>query len=217
MICDFEEAVDRDYDGWPDGWIRRRSRLFPEFLKIGIVEEPGCFPATAGGSDTIRPQANHCLEIQLDGGGAVLSSPPQPISPQFSLSLTMRMKTEGLKHDGAWVELGLLDAEGNVIETRESAPLTRCPEWQTVSLGPFAMNARIAKAVVTLHVQPLGKREDLTGRAWFDDLRITRLPRMQLSASNPTGLYTKRDAAELTCSVSGIRVRNPRVRFELFS
>src|SRR5262245_32884455 len=37
LVCDFEEAADRNYDGWPDRWIRRRSRELPEFLEIGIV------------------------------------------------------------------------------------------------------------------------------------------------------------------------------------
>src|SRR5205823_3831079 len=81
------------------------------------------------------------------------------------------------------------------------------------------VGSKATSAVVTLHVRPLGKREDLKGKVWFDDLRIERLPRMQLSAfsaSNGTGIFSKRDEAKLICSVSGIKVRNPRVRFELF-
>jgi hypothetical protein len=127
------------------------------------------------------------------------------------------MKTSGLTHDGAWVELALLDAEGNTVQTHSSPPHTDCPDWQTISLGPIsAVSSLVTQAVVTLHVRPLGKREDLKGLVWFDDLRIVRLPRMQLVANSPTGIYTKRDGADLVCSVSGIRVRNPRVRFELF-
>ena len=95
------------------------------------------------------------------------------------------MKTAGLKHDGAWVELALFDAEGNVVQTHASPPLTNCPDWQTINLGPLAaINSNVTQAVVTLHVHPLGKREDLTGRVWFDDLRIVRLPRMQLTATS---------------------------------
>ena len=37
LICDFEDASDRDYDGWPDGWIRQRSRdLPPVQLSLGV-------------------------------------------------------------------------------------------------------------------------------------------------------------------------------------
>jgi hypothetical protein len=207
LICKFEEPDDRDYDGWPDGWVRRRSRELPEFLKIGIVRE------LDGAGNTA---SNHCLQVELNGGGAVISSPACTISSQFSLALSVRIKAQDLVHDGAWVELTLSDAQGNVLKNYLSPPLTTCPDWKTVHLGPFAdIPSKATQAVVTLHVQPLGKREDLTGRAWFDDLRIERLPRMRLSASNATGIFSKREEARLNCSVSGIRVRNPRVRFEL--
>ena len=153
--------------------MRRRSRELPEFLKIGIVPEPSGTASGGLGQGDPAARHNHCLQIELDGGGAVVSSPPCPISSQFSLALTLRLKTAGLMHDGAWVELALLDAEGNVLQTHASPPLTNCPDWQTVHLGPIAaVNSKVTQAVVSLHVQPLGKREDLTGRAWFDDLRI---------------------------------------------
>src|SRR5437762_4886796 len=126
LVCDFEEAADRDFDGWPDQWIRKRSRELPEFLKIGIVAEP----AGSKGAD-----ANHCLQVELNGGGAVISTPPCAISSQFSLALSLRVKTADLFYDGAWVELTLLDAEGNALGNQSSPPLTHCKEWQTIHLA----------------------------------------------------------------------------------
>jgi hypothetical protein len=237
LNCDFEERTDRDYDGWPDGWTRRHSRDLPEFLKVGIVDEPTAPAASdsplimdrkssptasvgqsgSGTGPAATKKINHCLEIELNGGAAVISSPPQPISTQFSLALSVRIKTIGLAHDGAWVELSLLNDEGHIVQHRATQPIARSLEWQTVELGPIdAISDKATKAVVSLHLAPLGKHEDLTGRAWFDDLRVMRLPRMQLTSAGPLGIYGKRDSAELVCSVSGIRVRNPRVRFELF-
>jgi len=123
LNCDFEERTDCDYDAWPDGWTRQRSRELPEFLKIGIVQEPATNTsqaASADGKPSIAAKApvNNCLEIVLNGGGAVVASPPQPVSTQFSLSLTARIKTSELKHDGAWVELSLIDDEGHVLQHR---------------------------------------------------------------------------------------------------
>src|SRR5689334_8716750 len=72
LNCDFEVRTDRDYDGWPDGWTRKHSRELPEFLRIGIVPEPGelgqTTGSTAGAKGTGNPAANHCLEIELNGG-----------------------------------------------------------------------------------------------------------------------------------------------------
>lgn len=216
LVCDFEEATDRDFDRWPDHWVRQRSRALPEFLNIAIV--PDTNPAAAQAGDSARmPPANHCLQIDLDGGGAELTSPPKEIHAQFSLFLTARIRTSGLKHDGAWVELQLVDAGGRVLQTHATPPLTQCPEWRTVQLGPLAaIPPEATHAIVRLQVRPLSKREDLHGQVWFDDLRIERLPRMQLLSSSPTGVLTKRDVGPLTCAVSGIRIKNARVRFELF-
>jgi hypothetical protein len=137
LICDFEESADRDYDGWPDHWTRRRSRELPEFLKVGIVPELGASAAQAGS----KKSANRCLQIELDGGGAVLSSPPCPISAQFSLALTVRLKTTGLVHDGAWVELALLDAEGNVLQTHSTTPSLLAPT------GKRSISARLPPSI----------------------------------------------------------------------
>lgn len=207
FACDFEGAADRDYDGWPDQWIRGRSRELPEFLRIGIVPEPAA---------TATPP-NRCLQVELDGGGAIVSSPPVAISSHFSYVVTLRIKAAGLKHDGARATLSMLDAAGRELQSESSQPLTAAADWQIVRIGPVAVaNSQAVRAVVSLHLQPLGKVEDLTGKAWFDDVRIIRLPRMQLKPNQPAGIYTTRDTAELVCEVSGIRVRNPQVRFELF-
>lgn len=205
FVCDFEDQYDQDYDGWPDGWKRRRGRQWPEFLKLGIVAET-------------TSSTNRCLLLELDGGGAVVSSPAIPISPQFSLQLTFRLKTEGLVHDGAWAELMLLDAEGNSVEAHASPKLVATAGWQTVKIGPFsAAPQRAVKAVLSLHLEPLGKREDLRGKAWFDDLRMIRLPRMTLTPrGSPTGVYAGLESVELACEVSGICVPDPQVRFELY-
>src|SRR5437762_3075146 len=84
--------------------------------------------------------------------------------------------TVGLVHDGAWIELSLLDDEGHVVQKHATQPLTKTTDWQRIELGPIdAITSKVTKAIVSLHLVPLGKHEDLTGRAWFDDLRITRL------------------------------------------
>jgi len=231
LNCDFEERTDRDYDGWPDGWTRAHSRELPEFLRVGIVVETGAKeepknqePRTKEGQTRDkRPETsgsrslNHCLEIELNGGAAVISSPPQAVSRQFSLALSVRIKTIGLVHDGAWLEMALLDDENHVVQKHVTQPVTKTVDWQTIELGPIdAVSDKATKAVVSLHLAPLGKHEDLKGRAWFDDLRIMRLPKMQLASVGSMGVYGKKDSATLVCSVSGIRARNPQVRFELF-
>src|SRR5437764_723687 len=161
FVCNFDDQSDRDFDGWPDGWTRARSRELPEFVRIGIVAETGDSPSDSSGASGI----NHCLQIELNGGGAIVSCLPQPISPRFSFLLTLRLKTAGLSHDGAWATLSLVDGEGNVLQRHASPPIIHSPDWQEVRIGPIAaVSNKAVKAVVSLHLRPLRKREDLSGK-----------------------------------------------------
>jgi hypothetical protein len=213
--CDFEHAADQDYDGWPDGWYRHSSPELPDYLKVHIVRDApaGSGPPT---SDRSLPP-NHALLIELDGGGAMISSPLVPISGQFSLLGTCQIRTVGLRHDVAWIELELLDAQGRSLKTYASNPVSGTTGWATVRIGPInALPKDASQAQVHLRVGPREDLADLTGQAWFDDVRLVRLPRMQLSANHPAALYPRAEGIELRCEVSGIQVRQPRVFFELW-
>jgi len=244
FACDFEDAADQDFDGWPDGWTREHSRRFPEYVRVGIVplgavqmsaskwqgretspqrgretlpQPGGQYVPTALPEKAEPLPGGRVLEIELDGGGAMVSSPPFPVSPQFSLLVSAQIKVQGLAHDGAWVTLTLLDGEGEVLERHSSPPVSGGDGWETVRIGPFAAPTnRVARGIVSLTLAPLARAEDLTGKAWFDGLRIARLPRMELAVNSPTGLFTPREKPELVCEVSGICVPDPQLRFELF-
>ena len=141
-------TTDRDYDGWPDGWTRERSLKLPEFVQIAIVGEGQTIASAA--AQSAPAETNRVLRIELDGGGAALSSPAAPISPQFSLLLSLRMRATGLKHDRAWAMLSLLDAEGRELQTLASPPVAATGEWQRVEIGPITPeSAKAARAVVS--------------------------------------------------------------------
>src|SRR5687768_4915372 len=79
--CDFGPAVDRNYDGWPDGWTRRRGGDYYEFLKIALDADPS---------------GQHSLRVGLNGGAAAVSSPPVEISARFSYILEIDIRTLGV-------------------------------------------------------------------------------------------------------------------------
>lgn len=215
FVCDFELSTDRDYDGWPDGWYRHRSPALPDYLMVHIVRET---PVSEAAACPDRPAAtNHALQIELDGGGAMISSPLVPVSGQYSLLATCRLRTLGLVHDAAWLELELLDAQGRSLKTYASSPVGGSAAWHTVRIGPInAVPAEASQAQMHLRVGPRGELADLTGQVWLDDVRLLRLPRMRLSANHPAASYPRAEGIELRCEVSGIQVRDPQVLFELF-
>jgi hypothetical protein len=200
--CAFDPSWDENYDGWPDGWTRRRGRGFPHYVRIAISDEPS-------------PEGGRCLRIDLDGGGAVAYSPPIPASHLYSYVLEGFVKTEGLVHNRAFFSVTLLDADRRRLETFTSRTFRSTAGWRKVRLGPLAAAADRARwAIIGLHVEP-GAREDLRGAAAFDDVWLGRLSRMTLAASDPFNFFTEAGQVEITCEVSGFSEPRPVVSFTL--
>ncbi len=102
--CNFGEKADADFDGWPDGWSRRRGPGYPHYLKIGIVKQP------AGTGE-------RGLRIDLDGGAAAAFSPPIAIDSRYAYLLEGVAKSEGLTHDVAYLTLSFLGSQRKVLQT----------------------------------------------------------------------------------------------------
>lgn len=204
LSCDFEDPTDVNRDQWPDRWTRRRGRGYPEYVRVQIVDEPDA------------PKGRRALQMQLNGGGAAISTPVTAISPQYSFVATANVQTRGLERDVAFVSLSLLDAEGNLLETHQSPTVTGDTAWHRVQIGPITPRSmKAVQAVLTLQLIPGDLREDLTGDAWFDDLTLVRLPRMSLKPLSIAGLFQSARAVEVQCDVSGIDDPRPELLFEI--
>jgi hypothetical protein len=200
--CDFSPSVDYDYDGWPDGWTRRRGGEYYEFLKIGLETD-------AAGRGALR--------VGLNGGAAAVFVPAVEISSRFSYVLEADIRTEGVRYEGAYVLLSLYDSLGNILEKHASPIVSSAAEWQTVKIGPITPgDARASQAVISLHVEPQARRHDLDGSVWYSNLRMSRLPRITLRAGNEAHLFTSLSDVEVACELSGITERSAEISFELY-
>jgi hypothetical protein len=205
--CDFGETVDANYDLWPDGWTRMRGPGYPQYLKIGIVEKP----AGPGIKDH-----EHCLRIKLDGGAALVSTPPAPVAPRFSYVAEVNARTNGLKHDIASLTLTFLDEQRQVLEEIESPRLNGTMPWTSLKIGPVAPSSEKTRfAVLTFHVRP-HEKEDLRGEVWLGDVRLARLPRMTLRAGGLQHLYFTGEPIQVTTDITGMSAHDNQVMFELF-
>jgi hypothetical protein len=190
FACDFDNAWDPDFDGWPNAWSRRRDRGYPHYLSIKLQD---------GGP----PGGGRALRIELDGGAAQASSPPIPVDPLFEYLLEVQASVGGLKHDRAFVSLTAMDAHGQPLRRWTSPPVAGTAPWQALRVGPLAITAPEARfAVVALHVEPTALA-DLTGTACFGGVRLWRLPRVELQADQPQGVYLAPANVEVRCRVSG--------------
>ena len=198
----FEQDADTNFDAWPDGWTRRRSEGFPQYLRIAIVDDPD-------------DKTSRCLRIELDGGAATIYSPPIEINPMSSYLLQGKVKTRQLQHDVAYYSVTFYDSDQEQKESYTSPELTEAPQWQDIQIGPLTpSHPEVRFAVIGLHVIPT-QRADLQGAAMFDDIRFSRLPRMAITSQQPHNVFFDTQKVEFTCSVSGIRQPNPTVHLEL--
>jgi len=201
---DFEEPADVNFDRWPDDWTRRRGTDFPEYLKIEIVPDPAPLP-----------HSQHCLRMELNGGGATIYSPPQKISPLFSYRVEGYVRTEQLVHDVAFYTVTFYDAKRQHKEIYRSKRLRSVPRWRQVRIGPVTPSRPdYTYAVIGLHLEPTAER-DLSGAAMFDRLRLARLPRMFLRTNHENNLFFDPGHIKVTCDVSGMQWTGARLAFEL--
>ena len=197
-LCDFGQSSDINHDRWPDHWKRHRSPDYPAFIDIAIADEG-------------------CLEVEMNGGAAMIHSPPIPISPLFSYVLEANVRTSELRHSGASISVSYFDADAKLVDLAgRSRVVTGTEPWSRLRVGPFSTShERATFVVITLHVEPRDQGFDLTGFAQFDDVWLARLPRMTLQSSSPHNVYSDPGDVEITCNVSGIQQRDPLLRFEL--
>ncbi len=92
----FEENNDRDYDGFPDEWIRRKGIDFPNYNKISIDRESG--------SDESRQS----LRFDLKRDQIAIYSPIKKIDAPHSYLVTGKIKTRGLFNSAAVISISFL-------------------------------------------------------------------------------------------------------------
>lgn len=191
--CTFGASSDRNFDLWPDQWTRRKGPGFPHYVEVKIVEERA-------------PSGSRCLRIDLDGGGAVAYSPPIAFNPAVDWQLEGLAKTQGLRHDEAFMSLVLLDEHQRPLGSLETEKLRGTQPWSPVRLGPIAaVNPQTRFVSIGLHLQPAagGPAADLKGSAWFTDIWLGRMPRVTLSTGRPLNLVNTKDRLAVTCTATG--------------
>ncbi len=196
----FEQRFDvdalRTYDNWPPGWARQRGADYPPYLSIEISPDKS-------------PTGPGSLKMELNGGGAILYSPEIAINAEHSYQLDAMIQTAGLRQDSAFVSITLLGEDRAPLTTYRTRLIGKTTPWTSVSLGPLTLEHRSARwMLIGLHLEPTGKLDlwhpaDLTGTAWFDNIRVTQLPALRMDADRPLHLYRIGEPVSFKCRLSG--------------
>ncbi len=202
FYCPFDASWDKNFDHWPDEWLRRGGPGFPRYVEVEIREEP-------------TPAGGHCLRIDLNGGAVAVHSPPIPIGLMHAYVVEGSVNVEGLENDRACLSLTFLDRNERRLETFHSEKIRDSQGWTKLQIGPVAPSRANAElAILGLHLEP-GARPDLTGSVRFDDVWLGRLPRISVSANNRHHVFTDPSEIAVTCNASGLSEEDLPVVFRL--
>lgn len=236
---DFSRETDGNNDDWPDKWRRFVGSGYPSYVEIKIRPhdedqesnyrslDANIFKAwqvvrkSYPGLPVLPPSVadvmvNRYLHVQLDGGQAMLQSPPIPASRLYKYRFSCRMMTEGLRHDTARAEFHFLDANGSELERFSTPPATGTTPWTNFTVDLVRPPMGTKQVIVRLHVERSESGlEDIRGSIGFDDIVIEQYPQIQLSTDQARGVYTTGRPIVATAKVMGLPEGISRVRFRL--
>ncbi len=198
----FGEDSDANYDLWPDHWQRETSPEYPHYTQITIADDPSA-------------ENGKSLQIELDGGGAFLSTPAIPILPKFGYKVYLRAKAENLKYTRMRLIIELQNRRQERLQVEVSEPFASDGEWHDVRIESLRPNTEeIDRAVIYLDA-PRGRRGDLQGKISIDQIILERLPSMVVKTGSAYNVYNDFKEVKVECTLSGIREQNPDIRFQL--
>ncbi len=223
---DFSRAMDANFDSRPDGWERRSGPRYPAYVDVKIRPIDDRWSEIADRIDTrvllgwpkarrwapwLPPVApsladqtvSRCLEIELDGGLAMMTSPPVPCRPEYRYRLKTRIQTVDLRHDTARVELRFLDAAGKTIGVT-AGPAVGGDQVRDVVLSPVVPPAGTTSMQLVLRVQGGAEgREDVRGRIRFFPVVVGQYPQLKLSTSDPLAIHAAGQPVTATIQLVG--------------
>lgn len=224
-VFDFEEkeANPNDVPRWWDRVYDPGKAGLPNWNQAEIVYDmPGDSAHAASGVGAVR--------LPTTGGGTRLMLSPGviPVFLNADYHLTARVRTDKLVHARARLSARFLDREGQPVPGTERASELVHSEgaWTDVRVEVPGTGENAAFLQLQLDVvQPsqLALKEngrsvpdDYEGAAWFDDIAVLQLPRVELVTTAPLNIVVSPARAELESTVRDLTGQDLIVSVDVF-
>ncbi len=198
-VFDFEE-IETSPAPVPSYWVRAQDspdagRNRPGFPIWNAAELDGTH--AHGGIGSVKlPTRGGSTSLLLERG--VL-----PVFQRADYAVTAHILTDGIRHARARLVARLLDAEGELVpgSERPSELIVSQGHWSPVRVelpGDFDTASFLQIELQLLQpsqfqANAIGQRqvlsEDFEGAAWFDDVTVSQLPRIQISTASPSNVF----------------------------
>jgi hypothetical protein len=202
--CNFDESWDVNYDLWPDRWVRQTGPDYPHYVDMQIRDD-----------DDRKASGGRCLEIDLNGASAAVSSPPIRVISRFSYLLMTRIKLTDVNRSDVTLTIDFYNAAGKLLQTQNAELTSRTDGWHQIKITSIdPKDPSIDRAIISL-VARRGSKGDLKGKVNLGDMWLARLPRISVSTNCAYNVYSDPKDVVVNCELSGIRERDPEIRFQL--
>ena len=202
------------FRGQDEPAINRKRPGFPNWNKAVLDLDT---QATGGAS----------VKLPVRGGSTslILERGVIPVFDGADYQVTLQIRTEGLKTSRAVVEARFLDASGKVIESSivRSKPIITDGQWKEVAidlLGGAHEVAFLQVEFLVLQADQLKTRgvvsPDLSGAAWFDEMKVVQLPRIELSTRTSGNVLISPAKPALEVSVRDLTGEQLDLQVEVF-
>jgi hypothetical protein len=189
---DSEEELDLQPGLWqPRGWTRRKGSEFPNYVSTGIDRKRG-------------HNSEHSLRFDVNGGQAINYSPAVHIDSLHSCIFQGFIRTQMLKNNAAMLSVSFLNHKRQRVQRFLSQPVSGTHKgWVRVRIGPIAPRDDVRFVVIGCHMSH-GKKMDIEGCVWFDELFLGELPQLSLVSNFHTHFKQRFAKIEITANVSGL-------------
>jgi hypothetical protein len=202
--CTFDESWDENFDLWPDRWVRQTGTEFPHYVDMQIKDD-----------DDLKASGGRCLEIDLNGASAAVSSPPIRVISRFSYLLMTKVRLADVAHSDVTLTVDFFNAAGKLLQSQHGEVSSHGDGWHQIKITSIdPKEPSIDRAVISLVVRR-GSKGDLKGKVALGDVWLARLPRISVSTNRPYNVYDDPKDVVVNCDLSGIRERDPEIRFQL--
>lgn len=217
---DFNERPLGNYEDVPMHWAQLAGPALPAFCRGGFDDEAGrdAPPAFRLGIQGVA--ANIAFEYAHED---------LLIQPGAEYLVSGYVKVDGLRYARAFMAGYLVDRFGERLPGSERISNfsdVTARDWQRLQMplsadypGAFAVRLQVWILQTAAWRTPLSdlpdpiRREDVRGAAWFDDVRVLRIPQARLALRNVSGVIPQGAECALEFSLNGAGASQTELRF----
>ncbi len=204
---DFEEREAGNAEELPADWVKLEGSGFPHYVNGHLASDQAY-------------RGKYSFRFDLHGGNLTYRYPTGkiPVSPFACYRISTMVKSAPMQHARSRLSGYFVNPHGKPIKTsiKHSDPYAGGAEWKQLQIEIVAPEDAAFLVIELELIQPkiwqastLGNQalyeQDIDQTAWFDDVIISQVPRLNLSTSMPGNVFRLNDTLAIQIQIADLR------------